>query len=140
MEVDQGVARLDELVEDVPRKRIGERPVARPREATVEVLSVLWDDEGRPRAEGRHADDGHGRDPAREPARVERVHEADDSCDRRVLTAVDPTEQAEVRAVARPGRLEARKLDPGEQLVVEADRAALDHPASRASTSTSGSC
>ena len=71
-------------------------------------------------------------------SRVERVHEAHDGRDRRVLAAVDPAEKAEVRAVAPARGFEARELELGEQLVLEADGAALDHPASRASTSTSG--
>src|SRR5439155_12812851 len=42
--------------------------------------------------------------------------------------------QAEVRTVDRAHGFEARQLEPGEQLVVEPDRAAIDHRA------TSGTC
>ena len=47
---------------------------------------------------------------------------------------MDPGEQAETRAVVRAHGLEARQLEPGEQLVVEANRATFDHRA------TSGIC
>jgi hypothetical protein len=108
------------------------------REAAVEVLTVLRDDESAARTKRRDAHDRYGRDASPERHRVEGVHEADDRCDRRVLAAVDPAKQAQVRAVTRACGLEARQLEAREQLVVEADGAPLDHPASLASTSTSG--
>src|SRR6266702_5059601 len=113
-------------------EHVAEGSVVGAREAAVEVLAVLRHHERRSGLERRHAHDRDRRDASRELARVELIHEPYDGRDRRVLAAVDPAEQAKVRAVPVAGGLEAGKLEPGEEGVVEAERAVLDHPASLA--------
>ena len=122
VQVEQHVGRLDHLVEDRAGKNVGVRAVVRPREAAVQVLAVLGDDERRPLPKRLHAHDRHRGDRPGELARVELVHERRHGGDRRVLAAVDAADQRDVRPVARAARLVRRMLE-----TAEGERAPLDH-------------
>jgi hypothetical protein len=129
VQVEERVARHDQLVEDGPRERVAIRAVEGPGEAAVEVLPVIRGDERSAGLEGREVHDRNRGDRPSQLSRLEPGHEAHDGRDRAVFAAVDPGDEREPRSLLVTDRDDARKLEARQELGLEAERAALDHDA-----------
>ena len=127
MQVDQVVARLDQLVEDVVGQRLGEAALAVAWKRAVRVLRVLGRDEWRALHERGGIHEREREHATGEFARVELSHERAHGLDRGVLAAVHPREQAERRSIGDSLDLDDRKLDIREGRIVEPVESPFDH-------------
>ena len=120
MEVDQGVAVGEDLVEEERRHDLGDGAIAAAGVGAAGVFAVEQDDMGGVAPEGGAVDDGDQEEVAGDLGGVNGVGDAEDSGDAGVLGAVHATGDADGGAVAVAADGDVGPGEHGEGLMMEA--------------------